>query len=180
MRVLPWVFFLLISGLAVFFIIESNIKDGDGTVETLNSQQPVVIEDADIYDYESSDMLSWIKVKKVLSYEKSHIVLLFDINAEIYSDRGKGKPAYIKADFGKIYQKTKRVHLSGNLIADMEGKRLETEELILDHVKKRIYNQKKVWVYDNKSDMHAESMIYDIKSRQLRLNKVEVKFKNAI
>lgn len=122
-----------------------------------------IIEDAELIYTEFGNIKLKIKAEKIERFVKDNPRLVFSNNIEvIFFDKSSDTISNLKANKAVIDETSKLMEARENVVlVSREGNKLETDHLIWDEKKEKIYTEAKVVITTEREVINAEGFISD-------------------
>jgi LPS export ABC transporter protein LptC len=122
-----------------------------------------IIEDAELIHTEFGNIKLKIKAEKIERFVKDNPRLVFSNNIEvIFFDKSSDTISNLKANKAVIDETSKLMEARENVVlVSREGNKLETDHLIWDEKKEKIYTEAKVVITTEREVINAEGFISD-------------------
>ena len=153
------VFTLLVA--ALYFIWQS--VDMADPVETAApmEERPVVLEEPVFSNYVDGRRKWRLEAVRAEVMQSKSSALLYETKGTLYA---KEEPHQVELVIAAEFSGRVRVHFA-------DGKRLHTEQLVLDQKKEAIHSRQFARIDDRESQIDASSFFYDMNLRQLKFER---------
>lgn len=180
MKILTWISTLFFVGFAGYMIWIVDKKDLSTTKEPDKIEQPMIMKEIVLRDYDKERIKWKIKAKKALLYEQQRVSYLSQIDGEIFHQGDSDTPPdLLIADKAKVENSSNLITLSGNIDFRLStGDSIQTEHLIIDPDKNQIFNNTLTFFLLGENKVRSESMHYNLKTERLILSKAKLQIKN--
>jgi len=163
MKLTSWIGLITIALLAIAYLWVSNDPQTQDGGSGRKPQNPVLLNEAELIDYEDNRTKWHLRARHTKTYEEQNLTLLDDLEGDVFSKNPRQKATRFQADFGKIEGKDQLMSVWGDVHVDFQnGQSLFTEQLFFDQRKEMIYNQVEVRVISNQDTILGSSMHYDM------------------
>lgn len=177
MKILTWILTLFFVGFAGYMLWNTDEKSGSTKKEAGKIEQPMIMKEVVLRDYDQERIKWEIKAKQALLYEKQKVSYLSQIDAEVFQMGDTDQtPHLLVSDKAKVENTPNLITLTGNINFKLNtGESIRTEALIVNPNKDELFNDTLTLFLLGENRAHSESMHYNLKTERLILNKAKLK-----